>query len=128
MQIYKQCYLKFLIGAVGYCLIEILWRGYTHPSMGIAGGISFIAISYINNLKGKSRIFRAFLCALFITAIELIFGIIVNKILRLGIWDYSSLPFNFMGQICLLFSFFWFLLSYAVIRVLEKAFDKPISQ
>lgn len=123
MQVYKQCYLKFLIGSIGYCLIEILWRGYTHPSMGIAGGISLIAISYINRMRNRSRVFRAFLCAVFITIVELIFGLLVNKVLRLNVWDYSSLPFNFMGQICLLFSVIWFLLSYAVIRVLEKISD-----
>ena len=31
--------------------------------------------------------------------------------MSLNIWDYSDLPFNLMGQICLLFSVFWFFLS-----------------
>lgn len=46
-----------------------------------------------------------------ITVLELITGLIVNIWLKMDIWDYSSLPYNFKGQICLLYSFFWFLVS-----------------
>ena len=31
---------SFLIGAVGYPLLELAWRGHTHPSMALAGGMS----------------------------------------------------------------------------------------
>ena len=51
------------------------------------------------------------LSALIITALELITGLIVNVWLKMDIWDYSGLPYNFKGQICLLYSFFWFLVS-----------------
>ena len=118
MGLYKRCYFIFLIGATGYCLLEILWRGYTHPSMGIAGGICLIGIYYIGKLK-NSRIFRAFLSALLITATELIFGIILNTFMHLNIWDYKTIPLNFMGQICLPFSVLWFMISYAVIFVID---------
>ena len=37
--------------------------------------------------------------------------------LELEVWDYSNLPFNFMGQICLPFSFAWTLLSGVAIVV-----------
>ena len=118
MSTYKHCYFTFLIGAVGYCLLEILWRGYTHPSMGIAGGLSLIGICYINKLN-KSRIFRAFLASLLITAIEFVFGFVLNILLRLQIWDYRALPFDFMGQICIPFSAIWFILSYVVLFTLD---------
>lgn len=51
------------------------------------------------------------LSSLIITVLELITGLIVNIWLKMDIWDYSSLPYNFKGQICLLYSFFWFLVS-----------------
>ena len=35
----KEKIVLFSIGAMGYGLIEILWRGYTHWSMLTAGGI-----------------------------------------------------------------------------------------
>ena len=36
---------------------------------------------------------------------------IVNIILQWNVWDYSNVPFNVMGQICLPFSIIWFFLS-----------------
>lgn len=56
-------------------------------------------------------IIQSLIGACIITVAELITGIIVNIWLGLGVWDYSNLPFNFMGQICLPFFFAWILLS-----------------
>jgi uncharacterized membrane protein len=50
---------------------------------------------------------RAVIGSIFVTAIELIFGVIFNIILKKNVWDYSKMPFNFKGQICLLYSVFW---------------------
>jgi uncharacterized membrane protein len=55
------------------------------------------------------------ICAAGITAIEFVAGIILNIILQLNVWDYSNMPFNILGQVCLPFSFLWFLLSFAAI-------------
>ena len=58
---------------------------------------------------------QMFLGTILITVFEFILGYILNIKLGLGIWDYSNIPFNIMGQICLPFSFLWFVLSYFVI-------------
>lgn len=50
--------------------------------------------------------------ALFVTAMEFVVGIPLNLMLGLHIWDYSSLPFNLLGQICLPFTVLWFSLRY----------------
>lgn len=112
----------FAIGGVLYCLIEILWRGYTHWTMGIVGGICFILIGLINN----SRFFYHFMPfkqqmligGLIVTVVEFIAGCILNLWLRLDIWDYSEVPFNILGQICLPYMLLWILLS-AVAIVLD---------
>lgn len=123
MSTYKRCYFIFITGALGYCLIEILWRGYTHPSMGIAGGLCLIGIYYISKFR-YSRLLRAFFSTLLITTTELIFGFILNIILNLNVWDYSQTPFNFMGQVCLPFSLLWFVLSYVLILIIDFAKEK----
>ena len=51
------------------------------------------------------------LSALMITAVELEAGIILNGVYKLDVWDYSSLPFNFLGQICPQYTCLWFLIS-----------------
>lgn len=102
----------FSIGAAGYGLLEILWRGYTHWSMLGAGGICFMFFGTIGEKFKKSGILlKALIGSGFITAIELIFGIIFNIILKKNVWDYSRMPLNLGGQICALYSFFWIILS-----------------
>ncbi|MBR5453746.1 MAG: hypothetical protein IKV54_06685 [Clostridia bacterium] len=102
----------YLFGAVSYGLIEILWRGYTHWTMIVTGGFCFLSIYLVNVFLGDVNIFiRALISALIITAAELAVGLLVNVKLGLGVWDYSSLKFNFLGQISLVYSFLWYLLS-----------------
>lgn len=103
----------FTFGGLAYGLLEIFWRGETHISMFLVGGLCFLIISVIDtsDLFGGSLILQAPLCALCVTAIELASGIWVNRVLGLGVWDYSDVPLNFMGQICLPFSAIWLGLS-----------------
>lgn len=102
----------FSIGACGYGLIEILWRGHTHWSMLIAGGLSFSGLSAIaQKMKHATLFVKAVAGGFLITALEYIFGIIFNVFLNKKVWDYSNMPFNLHGQICALYSFFWIILS-----------------
>lgn len=103
----------FAIGGLIYYLIEIMWRGYSHISMFILGGICFVLIGLINEyLSFKTPLWKQQLIATaIVTGIEFITGLILNVWLQLGIWDYSNLPFNLFGQICLQYSILWFLLS-----------------
>lgn len=56
--------------------------------------------------------------SLLITVLELVCGCIVNLWLGWHVWDYSNMPFNLLGQICLPFTAIWFFLS-AVAVVLD---------
>ena len=38
----------FLIGGTAYYAVELLYRGYSHPSMFIFGGLCFLLIGFIN--------------------------------------------------------------------------------
>lgn len=112
MKKFKENSLLFLIGSTVYSLIEIIWRGYTHWTMGIAGGICFLIFyKWDFKLKKLQLWKKCILGSIVITTIELIFGIIVNIKLKMKVWDYSKSPFNFLGQICLPFTLLWFLLS-----------------
>ena len=104
---------RFLTGGFAYGGIEIATRGFSHISMFLAGGLCFVFIGLLNDFLGEkiSFISLMFLSALIITAVEFITGIIVNVWLKLDVWDYSYLPYNLNGQICLLFTNLWFLLS-----------------
>ena len=117
----KKDALLFTIGGVGYGIIELLWRGRTHWTMIFAGGISFLAFSKIaEKHKEKPLVFKAVLSAIAVTVVEFLFGIIFNVILKMHVWDYSSLPYNLFGQVCLPFSLVWLLLALFFVPLAES--------
>jgi len=102
----------FLLGALGYPAIEILWRGYTHPTMALAGGISAVLLFRINRGLARGALpLRLLASGATITLIELTFGVIFNLGLGMAVWDYSDLPLSLLGQICLPYSLLWCLLA-----------------
>ena len=116
--------LLFLVGGIVYYFIEVLFRGHSHWSMGICGGICLVGIYLINEkFSNLSYAVRALICSGFITAVEFAAGCIVNLWLGWNVWSYNNLPLNFMGQVSLLFSCIWFFLSFGVcwiISTIEK--------
>ncbi len=109
-----------LIGGFGYCLIEIIYRGRTHYSMFFAGAMVLSTFYYISNNYQLPLWLKCLAGMIIITGIELVFGIVFNIILKENVWDYSNVPLNFLGQICVPFSLIWFALSGVTFKILEK--------
>ena len=103
----------FVMGGLIYMSLEILWRGYTHWTMGMLGGICFICLGLINELLSWETplVLQMLVGGTIITVLELITGCIVNLWLGWNVWDYSDLPYNFLGQISLFSSIGWIGLS-----------------
>lgn len=102
----------FCVGGVLYNLIEICWRGYTHWSMFVLGGLCFQVIGGIHDrFADRKPLFRCTLCAAAVTTLEFACGCLVNLNWHLNVWDYSSMPLNIKGQVCLLYSALWGVLS-----------------
>ena len=117
----------FFIGGICYGLLEVVYRGHTHPSMVVAGGICFTVIVLLDNMR-RDRVnilLLALLGGIVITCVELVFGLIFNVWFKMGVWDYSSAPLNLYGQVCLPFSLLWVAVSlFAIIinrRVIQVA-------
>lgn len=102
--------ISFLMGFFIYSMIEIINRGYTHWTMGLTGGIVLMILYLINSSSGITLIKSCFIGAIFITSTEFFVGLIVNRFLEWNVWDYSEVPLNVMGQICLPFTLAWFIL------------------
>ena len=110
--------LIFSIFGLTYGLIEILWRGYTHPSMVIVGGICGLLIGLLNEKnKKKNLLLQMVEGMVIVTVLEFVSGIVINLYLGLNVWDYSNMKFNLLGQVCPQFCIAWFFLSYFVIRI-----------
>lgn len=103
----------FGLGGIFYVIIELLWRGNSHWSMFVLGGLCFLIIGLINEQsRGKiPLILQMSISAVIITVLEFFTGYIVNIRLDMNVWNYSDLPYNIMGQVSLLYTILWFFLS-----------------
>ena len=98
-------------GGALYAYLEILWRGYTHWSMILAGALSALFLYQIQkNMTTVPFLLRCLLGTAAITAVEFFTGCVVNLWWGLDVWDYSDLPYNLWGQICPAFCAMWFFL------------------
>ena len=105
----------FLIGGVGYGAIELLWRGRTHWTMMVTGGVCLLTLFQAERRwKNEMLVFRCIKGAVLITCLEFIVGVLVNKVLKWNVWDYSQLPGDLMGQVCPLYFILWYFLCYPV--------------
>lgn len=102
------------IGGMVYVALELLWRGWSHGSMLVVGGLCFLILGAIHRRYGTAPLLmQAVLGAGAISGIELLSGLFLNVFLDLGVWDYSGLPYNLFGQVCLSYFFLWIWVSMA---------------
>lgn len=115
-----------------------IWRDYLNPFPVYGFGVLACAIilypiknALCDKCKGVvlplilSFVINSLICA----AIELILGFMSNMPDANGVyplWDYSTMPFNFMGQICLqntlLFGIVATLVTWAIFPILQRAY------
>ena len=113
MKIWKKVLLMYLGGMI-YAALELLWRGRTHSSMFLLGGLCFVLIGALGHVTPVLPVpVRTLVAAGIVTMLELGCGLIVNR--EYAVWDYRNLPLNFHGQICLPFTLLWIPISLAAI-------------
>ena len=119
VHLYEFCYL-FLIGSLIYSLLEIVFRGYTHWTMTLLGGISGAMLYAVASDTSCPLLLQGISGALLITAAEMVTGVLANLSLRWNVWDYADMPLNLYGQICLPFTLLWFLLSFPALWLCRR--------
>lgn len=108
----------FMTGGMIYYFMEITTRGYSHYSMIICGGAATLLCGGLNQVfTGMGVLPQMVLSSVIISELEFFTGYLVNIVLKYNVWDYSDLPFNLMGQICIQYSILWMFLSLAIIFV-----------
>lgn len=110
----------FAAGAVGYGGLEILYRGYTHWTMAVTGGICLLILWRIAaGFSHRPLWLQGVLGGLCITLAEFVVGLIVNVGLGWSVWDYSQEYGNILGQICPLYTLYWMLLAGGILGALR---------
>lgn len=107
----------FCFGFMAYITVEVLYRGYSFWEMGICGGLAFVLIDKINNKISWNidLLIQGIIGSVIITFFEFIIGeLFLHGVLPI-MWDYSNMPLNYDGIICLPFSLIWIVLSVATV-------------
>jgi len=96
-----------------YLTIEGLWRGWTNIVMLPIGGFCGLAIGAVNQSPRFYRckmVWQCLIGTIIVLAVEFISGCILNLWLGLGIWDYTGMFGNILGQVCIQYGILWFFL------------------
>lgn len=124
MKYWKQ-FILFYLGGMIYTAMELSWRGRSHGSMFLLGGSCFLLLGKLGRMpKPLPLLPRSLAGALIVTTLELGCGLLVNR--GYQVWDYRDQPLNFHGQICLLFTALWAVISLAAFYLYDRL-DKKIS-
>lgn len=110
---YLRQLILFIFGFCIYITIEVCFRGYSYPLMGLCGGLALIILDSLNNKISwdMDLILQATIGSIVVTLMELIIGEAFLYLNLSPMWDYSNVPFNYHGVICLPFSIAWLLIS-----------------
>ena len=110
-----------------YFFIEVIWKtAHGRPEM-ISWTMFLLALILAVPLErfgaelpwSMSLSLQALICGSAIMVVEFMAGVVLNLWLGLGVWDYSNLPGNLLGQICPQFFLVWIVTSIIGIIMLD---------
>ena len=109
----------FWFGGSTYVTLEVLWRGYSNWTMLLLAGLVFIILGLLNEIWdwNDSLIKQVAVGTIISTVFEFITGCVVNLWLGWNVWDYTGIPGNILGQICLPFTILWAVISLVAIVI-----------
>ncbi len=114
--IYELLWMFFIYAAIGWCA-EVIYVGlnkghfvnrgfFNGPICPIYGFGVVIVVAALTPLKENYIIL--FLGSLLLTTmLEYLTGLVLEKLFHEKWWDYSDMPFNIHGYVCLKFSVYW---------------------
>lgn len=119
--------LLWFFGGTVYFLLEVAYKTATgHPeriswTMLVLAVVLCVPVERAGyQLPWKTPLWlQAAVCAALVTVTEFIAGCVLNVWLGMGIWDYSGLPLNLLGQVCLPFTAVWWVLCAVFIPVFD---------
>lgn len=136
MSIYSAAWYFLIYALIGWCL-EVLFctvntgqlvnRGFLNgPVCPIYGFGGVLVIGLLQPVAGNMLLLYVG-SVLVTSALELAAGILLKKVFHTSWWDYSDVPFNLGGYICLKFSLMWGVACVVLIRVVHPLVEAGVS-
>lgn len=126
----------FVYGFLGWCTEvgfaackekKFVNRGFLNgpicPIYGIGVGI---VVQFLTPYKGN-LILLYVTSVVFVTALEWVTGFILERVFHNKWWDYSKMPLNLNGYVCLLFSLIWGVACVLIVDFIHPLIHKVLS-
>jgi len=135
MAVYYFLLYFFVYGFLGWCA-EVVFAAFKHKSFvnrGFLNGpicpIYGLGIGLVVHLLRpiQSNIVLLYVTSMvLVTALEWLTGFLLEKIFHNKWWDYSHIPFNLNGYVCLPFSLIWGAACVIIVRGIHPLFHKAM--
>lgn len=136
MSFYDSILCFFLYGFLGWCT-EVAFaavkekrfvnRGFLNgPICPVYGFGVVTVVCFLNNWK-EDILLLYIASIVVVTAIEWFTGFLLEKLFHNKWWDYSDMPLNLNGYVCLLFSLIWGAGCVVIVKLLHPVFYKGIT-
>ena len=127
MIFFKYLFIFLLFSFVGW-ILELVYRSYNSkkfinpgfmsgcvvPLYGFGALIMYLLCNDLSEINSKYKVLIIVLISiLLLTLLELISGILLDKLFHLRLWDYSKYKYNYKGLICINFSLIWGILAFS---------------
>lgn len=135
---YKYIYIFFICCVVGFT-VETIWclikNGYiesrqslVYGPLSVAYGMGGVLLTAVLGKFENSSLWKVFLISFAVgTVAEYICSLGQEIVFGSVAWDYSHLPLNINGRVCLLYSVFWGVLGIAWVKLIMPLTDKLIA-
>lgn len=130
-------YLFFVYGTLGW-IIEVVFhavnigefvnRGFLNGAYCPIYGFGMIFIVWLLKPYMDKTWLLCLLAIGIATLIELVGGFLLEVLFHHRWWDYSDLPFNFKGYICVRFSLYWGIATLIAVKFINPIVDKIYSR
>ena len=135
MSVYFVLLYFFVYGFLGWCT-EVAFAGVKEgkfvnrgllngPICPIYGVGVAVVVSCLDGFK-DNLVLLYISSVVLVTALEWFTGFVLDKLFHNKWWDYSSMPLNLNGYVCLLFSLIWGVACVLIVKVLHPLIHKGL--
>lgn len=135
MELHEILLCFFIYGFLGWCT-EVAFaaakekrfvnRGFLNGPICPIYGIGVVAVVLLL-MPYKNQLFILYVVSIIVvTALEWVTGFILEKLFHSKWWDYSNMPLNLNGYVCLLFSLIWGVACVVIVKWIHPLIYKGV--
>lgn len=135
MRIYDLIFYFYIYSFLGWCTEvafatvkqrQFVNRGFLNGPVCPVYGVGVVSVVTLLIPFGHRPLLLYFLSVVLVTLIEGITGWILDRLFHHKWWDYTQMPLNIGGYVCLLFSLVWGLACILIVKLIHPLVEKLV--